>query len=245
MLPKIHVPKTKCNLPISKKEVEVRAFTLGEQKNLLLAKESGTGKDIENAIIACVKDCIVFKDDINLYELPITDLLSLLIAIMGLSRGTESELHFVCNNQTVDGPCKTRFSKKVSLKDFVVKGKFKDKMILKTSGVALEMKYPTLSIEQKIQELNIENDIEKAIYIYALCISAVYSGDDVYSEFTLEEMAEWLKSFPQESFLDIKKFFDALPQNVLSVELVCPKCGTKMTKEYVGLEGFFMLHSQE
>ena len=49
-LPKIDTPIYELDLPLSKKHVRFRPFLVKEQKNLLMAMESGDSKSIEQNV---------------------------------------------------------------------------------------------------------------------------------------------------------------------------------------------------
>ena len=64
-------------------------------------------------------------------------------------------------------------------------------------------------------------------------------GDSIYTEYTDEEIYNWLLDMNEESVKKIAVFFDSTPKASLSYDIVCPKCGYKETVILTDLEDFF------
>ena len=74
----------------------------------------------------------------------------------------------------------------------------------------------------------------------ASCIEFVYDQEQVYNDFTIDEMVEWLEGLNQASFKKIAGFFESLPKLSHTIEWTCKKCGEKDQVVLEGLNSFFM-----
>ncbi len=72
MLPKIDVPIYELTLPLTKKLIRFRPFLVREEKILLMAMEANDADSVIVAVKQILNNCCL--DDINIDELPITDI---------------------------------------------------------------------------------------------------------------------------------------------------------------------------
>ena len=84
-LPKINTPTYELILPSNSKKVKYRPFLVREEKILILALESNDPKNITNAIMEIMTDCIFTK--IDLTSLPSFDIEYLFLNIRSKSVG--------------------------------------------------------------------------------------------------------------------------------------------------------------
>jgi hypothetical protein len=71
-LPKIDVPVYELDLPLSKKHIRFRPFLVKEQKNLLMAMESGDKQSIEQNVKQVLNNCTV-TEGVDIEKLPVLD----------------------------------------------------------------------------------------------------------------------------------------------------------------------------
>ena len=67
----------------------------------------------------------------------------------------------------------------------------------------------------------------------------IYLGKEVYTDFSDEEISEWLLTLDETALEKFKTFFEDMPSVSLTVPIECKKCGMKTSISYDGLEGFF------
>ena len=72
-LPKISTPTYELELPSNKKKIKYRPFLVREEKILIMALESENTKQISDAIVQVLKDCILTRG-ININELATFDI---------------------------------------------------------------------------------------------------------------------------------------------------------------------------
>ena len=70
-LPKIDTPTYELKLPVSKKKIKYRPFLVKEQRNLLMAMESGEANTIQHNVREILEVCTLTKD-VNIDELPMS-----------------------------------------------------------------------------------------------------------------------------------------------------------------------------
>ena len=93
-LPKINTPTYELILPSNSKKVKYRPFLVREEKILILALESNDPKNITNAIMEIMTDCIFTK--IDLTSLPSFDIEYLFLNIRSKSVGETVDIIVTC-----------------------------------------------------------------------------------------------------------------------------------------------------
>jgi hypothetical protein len=73
------------------------------------------------------------------------------------------------------------------------------------------------------------------------CIDHIFEGEKTYpaKDSTREELKSFLEELPQSTFLNIRKFFDTMPQLRHEVEVNNPKTNIKSKVIFKGLQDFF------
>ena len=107
-------------------------------------------------------------------------------------------------------------------------------------GVGLEMKYPDLNMittsKFDLKNMNVE-DTFKTIYS---CVQNVFDRDNVYSDFTQEELNDFINNLSQPQFEKIIKFFETMPKLRHTLKFKCAKCGEEVKHELNSLTDFFL-----
>ena len=97
------------------------------------------------------------------------------------------------------------------------------------------MKYPRAGDINKLQVqegMNIFNSI-------AYLVDFIYDKENVYNDYSIEEIAEWLEQLNQKQFQLITDFMNNMPKLSHTVEWTCNVCGEKETIVLEGLQSFF------
>lgn len=237
-LPVINTPQSHCILPITKKNVKFRAFTVAEEQNLLMVKEGGNPDDLDLAVIDIIKKC-TFDEVAHPERFPFVDILFLFLKISGLSKGDKNEVIFRCLNKP-DGTeeCGQQFNVTIDTRNVeVVKQKdFIDTVTI--DGITFKMKYP--SIEETKRIASYKEDAMYQFYAIAICIESIATAEDIIVDIPIEELVEWLGGFTGSKLEELDKFFSNLPSLELTVKTKCPKCGHEETINYKGIEDFFI-----
>ena len=94
-LPKINTPTYELTLPSNRKKIRYRPFLVREEKILVLALESNDQKQITDAIIEIISDCLVTKN-IDVTKLPTFDIEYLFLNVRSKSVGETVEVNVTC-----------------------------------------------------------------------------------------------------------------------------------------------------
>lgn len=226
-LPKIKHPLYSVTIPSSKQQVSIRPFTVQEEKLLLMAKSSEKFEDVVNCMYQIVKNCIV--DPIDVDKLATFDIEYLFIKLRSKSVGEVVDLEY---NDTETG----RVSFQVNLEEVEVKFSPEHSDKIKVyDDIYVKMKYPTLNDMKSVNgDINDENIID----ILYKCIEQMYDDKEVYTEYTKEELEDFINNLPSEGVNNITKFFDTMPAVEHKVIL---KSKSGETKEVLlrGINSFF------
>jgi hypothetical protein len=100
------------------------------------------------------------------------------------------------------------------------------------------MKYPSVTVLDNLPEDATAADIVE--YLVRKCIDSVYDEDNVYpaSDYTDDELGEFLDSLTIDTFNKIRLFFDNLPQMYHKLEYV-NSLGNERVIELTTLNDFF------
>ena len=94
-LPKINTPTYELTLPSNNKKVRYRPFLVREEKILVLAMESGDQKQITDAIVEIINDCLLTKN-VDVSKLPTFDIEYLFLNVRSKSVGETVEVNVTC-----------------------------------------------------------------------------------------------------------------------------------------------------
>lgn len=254
MLPKIQHPISTTTLPDSKTVVKYRPFLRSEEKIFLMAKESKSEEEIENATIQVINNCTM--NGIDAEALSPLDLEFMLLQLMIASKGQTSEIGLKCKNHVeieerehpvhgkipaYSGPCNTTNTIILDLADVEVNlPNDGDKTIMITDEIGLQMVYPSKEVLKKHPQ--IESDDQALSLIYD-CIESIFDSENVYSIEELDdrqaELNAFFDEFNDEQIKKVVGFFKTLPSLSMKVDFTCKKCGYKDELTLKGLTDFF------
>jgi hypothetical protein len=251
-LPIIPLSKFTTTLPISKDQISYRAFTVKEEKILLLAKEAKVPVDMVTALCQVVDNCTFGKLDLN--KLSIIDLEYLFLQIRIKSVSDISELNFICKNvveQTVgEGEeqrvekheCNSPIHYELDLtKIRPTEWDPTSRRIKLADTIGIQFRLPTVD-----DSINIIMDIKKILenadagFLYSI-FEFTWDGDEITpkNEVSQEEFTTFIEGLSKENIEKIKKFVNDLPEIKTVLDITCPKCGKKSKTTLAGIEDFF------
>lgn len=231
-LPKIDQPLFEVRVPSSQKKILFRPFLVKEEKLLLIAQTSDDMADMIRAIKQVLQNCA--QDSLDVDDLTTFDLEYLFLKLRSRSvnnivklsyRDTEdNELYtFELDLDTIEVEMPENVDAKIKISD----------------KAGLTMKYPSASITDKMGTF--ENEIDLMTFFIANCIDTVYDEESVYvmSEYSQEEIAEFLDSLNVATFEKIKGFFDKMPRLYHKISYK-NSLGNDREIELTNLRDFFM-----
>jgi hypothetical protein len=230
------------NLPSTEEKISYRPFLVKEEKILLMAMEGKDEKEITKAVKQIINNCVVTKG-IDSEKLPLFDIEYILLNLRSKSMGDiikTSYVHQDCPQAKEEGkePKAIEVEIDVSLIKVTKDPKHTNKIQL-TKDVGVIMKYPDVSMMDKMQNIDTTNP-DSAIDIITKCIESLYDEETVYgkTDYTPKELKEFILNLTQEQFSKIEQFFATIPKLQTEIEFVCD-CGYKEKILLEGLSSFF------
>jgi hypothetical protein len=204
-LPKIDLPIYEMKLPSTGEKVKYRPFTVKEEKILLTSQESNDVNQIVLSIKQIINNCLIGKD---VDELAVFDVEYVLLILR--SRSVDNIVKFSITDPDTD--------EKVDLeldlsKVKVEKDEKHTNKIQLSSEYYLYMRYP--SIDEFLILLDEDTaSSEKNYNVMISCMDKLVSNEEVFkfSDFTKEEITDFVDSLQTEHTKKIKDFFDTLPK---------------------------------
>lgn len=238
-LPKLEVPTYELELPLSKKKIKYRPFLVKEQKNLLMAMESGDATTIQHNVREILNVCTLSEIDVD--ELPIIDIEYYFINLRAKSVGEVIESKYRCNNEVEGKECGNIMETNIDLTD--IRPVFEKEVspeIQLTDKIVLKLRYPQFSVVR--DSIDMDNITDVTFNMIANSIEYIYDGEQFFyaKETTKEDLIEFLEQLNQTQFDKIEEFFEAMPKMSKKVEMTCKKCGFHHTIDVEGLESFFV-----
>jgi len=235
-LPKIEAPKYELTLPSQDVKIEYRPFLVKEEKILLLALEDGSQPALIRAVKDIVKSCTFNTIDVE--KAPLFDLEYVFLQIRAKSVGEISKLKVLCpdDNETY-GDVEVDLTK---IEVQVDEEHTNEVVIDKDKKIGLFLRYPSINDVEEIKDLT-SADTKDLFNMMARGIDTIYYGDKTYtgSDYTKEEMNEFLENLDAQVLNKIKKFYDTAPKLMKEVEVVNPKTNVKNKVTLEGLYDFF------
>lgn len=252
MLPKIEtaiLTKT-VKLPISGKTVKIRPFLGKEEKLLLMAKESKSHADIISICSDVINACCFNALDVK--KLPAPDVEKLFIEIRCLSKGETVDVSYICradlkNEDGTTRKCNTPVEISVNLADTEIVVPENHKKFINVDGTnySVELRYPT--IEDSISMIDGEDTPVNNDLLFNTVLDLIVSVIDtstgtVYTDFTREELKEFLENVPFGFLGSIaENFIMTMPTLRKKILFKCtnPECGHTEEIEVKGFKNFF------
>jgi hypothetical protein len=237
-LPKISTPTYELELPSNEKKIRYRPFLVKEEKILIMALESEDMKQISNAIVQILTECILTKN-VKIAELSTFDIEYLFLNVRAKSVGETIEVNITCPD---DG--ETQVSMEIDIDTIKVQRDPNHNSIVKLDDtLSMKMKYPSLDqfIENNFEFSEEETDVDKSLMMITSCIDMVYNAEESWSskDCTKKELKEFVEQMNTKQFKEIESFFTTMPK--LSHTIVVKNPKTEIESEVVleGLASFF------
>jgi hypothetical protein len=231
-LPKIDQPIFDMTIPSNGKKITFRPFLVKEEKILLIAQQSGNDTEIIRAIKQILNNCV--QEDLDIDGLAIFDLEYMFLKLRSKSvnnvvklsyRDNEDDqiYNFELDLDTIEIDMPETVSSKIEI----------------TENVGMTMKYPDASITDRMKDF--ENEVDLMTFFIVNCIDTIYDEDNVYiaSEFSDDEISEFLDGLDVKTFEKIREFFEDIPRLYHKIEYK-NSAGSERSIELTSLKDFFM-----
>ena len=237
-LPKINTPTYELVLPSNGKKIKYRPFLVREEKILIMAMESEDMKQITNAIVQILSDCIISKD-VKVESLSTFDIEYLFLNVRGKSVGETVEVNITCPD---DGETQVEMVIDIdSIKVQKIKG---HKNIIKLDdNLSMKLKYPSLEqfVENNFEVSETQSSVGQSLSMITSCIEMVYNNDESWeaTDCTKEELEEFIEQLNTKQFKEIENFFTTMPKLSHTIVVKNPNTGVESEVVLEGLASFF------
>lgn len=231
-LPKLNTPKYELTVPSSGKEVSFRPYLVKEEKILMIALESEDEKSIMKAVKDIIEACTF--GEVNSNRLTMFDMEYIFTKIRTKSVGETTKLNLPCEK------CEHVNEVVVDLDNDLHVTEGKDKNIKLTSDTGIIMKYP--SVNDYVEATTSSgSEIDKIFKLMAAAVESIYSGDEMFEAANEpeKEIIGFLESLNSAQFVQVKEFFDNMPQASITANYTCSECGNVHSMELKGMRNFF------
>ena len=198
-LPVIKHPTYTDKFPNTNTEFKYWPFDTSEQKSVLVAAEGGGEENLISNLVDMVDACTFGKHDIR--NKPVAWFEKALLAIRSKAVGEVIEIGFRCLNE-VDG--KTCNQRNTTAVPFLEKTVFTEEPNgLIDINDEIKIKFKPVTMQDIIEGQSLKDD---ATFMFSK-VECVLEGEQVYTDFTLEEFTEFAKNFPPKAQEQIIEFF--------------------------------------
>lgn len=237
-LPKISVPTYDLEIPSTGKKIKYRPFLVKEEKILIMALESEDMKQISNAIVQILEECIQTKG-VKISNLSTFDIEYIFLNVRAKSIGESVDVTITCPDDGV-----TQVSESIDIDLIKIQRDPEHTNIVKLDDdLSMKMKYPSLDqfVENNFEFNEDETDVDKSLSMIISCVDMVYNNEESWSasDCSKEELKEFVEQMNTKQFKEIEKFFTTMPKLSHTVVVKNPKTGVKNEIVLEGLASFF------
>tara|TARA_R100001591_G_scaffold107620_2_gene116610 strand:+ start:76 stop:783 length:708 start_codon:yes stop_codon:yes gene_type:complete len=233
-LPQITTPEFTTILPSTGEKLSFRPFLVKEEKILLMAQEGKDKNEIQRAVINILEECI--KTPVTIEDLPLFDIEWLFIQLRSKSVGEVIDLKI---KHVENKECLHLNPVDVNLEELEMTKDPKHTNIINiTDDIGVTMRYPSLKL---VGDKNPEGLDSTAIFnLICDCVLNVFDKDQVYNDFTKEEIDKFIGDLDQKQLLKFMDFFKTMPKVEHTIKYKCEKCGQDVEHKLNGLVDFFI-----
>lgn len=232
-IPKINSnPEYDVVVPSTGERITYRPYLVKEEKILMLAFESGEGKQATRAIGNTLNACVQ-TEGFDAFKLTTYDVEFLFTTIRSRSVGETTQIIMPCKE------CKTKNNVVVDLSELTMDdAEVKTEVVELTDDISVELTYPTYG--QVLQTELGESGIENSLAVISNSILSINTEEERYGrdDFTQNEVVEFVESLTTEQFRKLGTFLNGIPKLTKEVEFKCVECGTQNSSTLAGMQDF-------
>ena len=229
-LPQLNTPTYELEVPSTGVKISYRPFLIKEQKVLMIAQEQGGERALLKAVGNIIKDCTMGTIE-NPEDLPTFDMEYLFLKIRGKSVGDKVELNLLCPDDE-----KTRVLTEIDLNEIKIEKGESTNTIQLSDDIGITMKYPT--VKDLINFGNEKSTVKMTFDIVQSCTVNIFDANDVYEDFSRQELQDFFDQLNTEQFDKIQKFFDEMPKLRHTIKVKNPNTGVESDIVLEGLQSF-------
>ena len=235
-IPLIKTPEFKTTIPSTGKEIFFRPFLVKEEKVLFMAKQGEDNEEIINAIKKVLADCIL-TDDVDVQSLALFDIEYLFLQLRSKAVGEVIDLNLKHRKET-DCTHVTEYSLKIDDIKVQFPEGYSNKVMV-NDDIGVQLKYPNIDSMKDFENMDFE-DYKTLIELMAKHVDFVYDQNDVYDQFTHQEVVDFIENLSKPMFDKLAGFFTNMPKLTHKITWKCPSCNEEETILVGGLNNFFL-----
>ena len=232
-LPQINDDKPiyELKLPTTGKRYKYRPFLVREQKNILIANESGSQRESMIAMLKCIENCV---ENFNIRDLSTAEVDYIFMYVRGKSVGETIDIKHTCPH------CSHENKLQVKLPDVEILNYNSENHIQLTNEISLSMRYPTYEDTLK----NVRDEEAKLTELlfdtlkYSLDYLQTEEDNIKFSDETEEEIEKFINSLNNEQLEKCFKHVESLPSLYYTQDYSCSKCSKETKIELKGFQDF-------
>jgi len=233
-LPQLSLPEYKCTLPSTGEEIRFRPFLVKEEKILLMALESNDLKDTIISTKQIISNCVL-NEDFDVNKIATFDYEYLFLQLRARSVGELIELMMIHQNQKEDNECHHKTEVKIKIDDIKMSNEMPDDKIMINDEIGVKMKLTGIDAI-----VDIDFDKPESLYSFvANNIDYIFDSEEVYTDFTLQDMSDWIDNLSQTQLELLISWYQTLPKLRHELTWKCEKCGEEESIVLEGLDAFF------
>lgn len=237
-LPKISTPTFELELPSTGKKIKYRPFLVREEKILIMALESEDLKQISDAVVQILSNCILTKT-VKVESLSTFDIEYLFLNVRAKSVGETVEVNVTCPDDE-----ETVVKMEIDIDEIKVQRVPEHSNIIKLDDkLSMKLKYPSLNqfVESNFEVSADTSDVDKSLSMISSCIEVVYDEEESWAaqDCTKKELEEFIEQLNTKQFKEIENFFTTMPKLSHTIQVENPNTGVKSEVVLEGLASFF------
>ncbi len=230
-LPKIDLPIFETVLPSTKEKIKYRAYTVKEEKILLVAQESKDPSQEVMAMKQVVNNCLIDKDvtELSMFDLEY-------IHLILRSKSVDNNVNFAIT----DPDTEEKVEVTMDLDNIILTEKEGHKKEIQINDdYMLILKYPNVDAFVKIVEMSPEDPLV-SYFIMINCLDKLASEDEIhyFKDHTEEEIDSFMEGLSGDVIGKIQKFFETMPRLRHEMKYT-NKNGDEKTFVIEGMRSFF------
>ena len=204
-LPKVNTPTYELVLPSSGRKIKYRPFIVREEKILIMALETEDVKQITNAVIEILNNCILTRGT-KIEKMSTFDIEYLFLNVRSKSVGETIDVNITCPDDQ-----KTSVQMTIDLDDIKIKKDKTHKDTIKIDDtLSMKMRYPSMDqfIEANFDSSTQGDDIKTTLDMIVSCIDTIYTEEESWSgvDSSKKELQEFVEQLNSKQFKMIEKF---------------------------------------
>ena len=237
-LPKVNTPTYELVLPSSGRKIKYRPFLVREEKILIMALESEDVKQITNAVIEILNNCVLTKGT-KIEKMSTFDIEYLFLNVRSKSVGETIDVNVTCPDDN-----KTSVQMTIDLDTIKIKKDKTHKDTIKIDdNLSMKMRYPSMDqfIESNFDTSSQGDDIKTTLDMIISCIDTIYTEEESWSgaDSSKKELQDFIEQLNSKQFKAIENFFTTMPKLSHKVKVKNPKTGVESEVLLEGLAAFF------